>query len=260
MFFYFKATQGYALKDDRFDYYRNLAEEAEVMWGPYHFFQADLDPVRQAKYFYDTVGDYKGLPPAIDFELTYGVDKKTINARLWTFVQEVERLFGVTPVIYTRGYFWNYWIERSSKWSKYLLWVANYEVSSPYLPADWSYWIFWQYTATIAGSVYGVSSRYVDGNYTSLTMEELEELAGVDNMPVPPSEDCGFFVAYVFGDGLRVRTKPNGTSTILRLLPLGTEINVYGTEYDPSSKLSWGKISNTAEEWVALSWVTMKKP
>ena len=260
-FWFFKATQGYALKDDRYDEYSAQAIADELIWGPYHFFQADLDPIRQAKFFFDTVGKYKGLPPVIDFELTYGMSKAVVNDRLWRFVVEVERLFGVKPIIYTRGYFWNYWIERSSKWAAYPLWIANYEVAYPYLPADWNIWTFWQYTAEIPGATYGVSSRFADGNYTLLTYEELQELAGVEMSPGPdpePNPDCAGFNAFVFASkGLRVHIAPKYASTAIGTLPFESPVVIYGTEYEASSKISWGKISKTKEEWVALSWITM---
>jgi len=259
VFFFFKATQGTSLADSRFQNYRAQAEEANVIWAPYHFFQANLDPIAQADFFFSTVGQYQGMPPVVDFELTYNMSKAVINQRFISFVDRVEVLFGVKPIIYTRGYFWNYWMYRDSRWNSYPLWVAHYGAVTPYMPADWEEWGFWQYTDTADGAAYGVSSTGVDLNYCPWSLAELQEFAGfTPDPPPPPPSGAGFFSAYVYASALNVRTGP-GTAypKAQAAIHYGTEVRVFGQEYNVVDKLSWGKINDTEDKWVALKWLTM---
>lgn len=265
VFWFFKATQGTTYVDSRFPSFRSQAESLRAIWAPYHFFMANLDPVAQARHFHSIVGDYQGMPPVVDFELTYGVSKYTLNLRLRQFLVEAERLFGRKPIIYTRGYFWNYWMYRADDWSEYPIWVALYGSTPPsgaYMPADWDTWGFWQYTSKGHGPTYGVSSTYVDLNYCPWTLEELKEFGQQGEEPVPdpdPDPEAGYFESFVTATALNVRSGP-GTSypSVGKYLSYGDKVKVFAHEYDPSSGLSWARISDTKAEWAALKWMTMK--
>ncbi len=259
VFFFFKATQGTTFKDSKFSNYRQQAVAENVIWAPYHFFMANLDPIAQAQHFFNTVGEYQGMPPVCDFELTYGMSKYTVNLRLRQFLVECERLFGRKPIIYTRGYFWNYWIYRADDWKNYPLWVANYGVVYPYMPLDWDEWGFWQYTEKGPGSKYGVSSASVDLNWCPWTLDELKEFAGFEvTPPPPPPPSGGYFESFVYADSLWIRTGPGTNFPTAGYFIKGDKVKVYAHEYNAANNLSWAKVSDTQEKWTAMKWLTMQ--
>ena len=59
------------------------------------------------------------------------------------FLDLVEGEVGVTPMIYTSFRFWN--AHLGPGFERYPLWVAEYGVDQPTLPAAWSRWHLWQY-------------------------------------------------------------------------------------------------------------------
>ena len=80
-----------------------------------------------------------------------------MQANLTTWLQDVRAATGVMPAIVTDKAFWDSEFPSGSGLSSagYPLWIAQYSGSSPTLPAEWSTWTFWQYSAT--GSVPGIS-------------------------------------------------------------------------------------------------------
>lgn len=263
-FFFFKSTEGLYFVDSKFENFRTQAEQLKVPWGAYHFFRPTYDPVQQAKHFYKVVGKYTGLPPVIDFETADGVSKDLLNKRFTLFAKEVTSLFGRTPIIYTRGYFWNYWMYTNSSWAKYPLWVAHYGAVSPYLPREWKSYLFWQYSETGSGKTYGVSSPYVDLNKTPLTKEELYKFAGLINTPEPTpeppivveDEEDNMLKMKCTASTLNVRSAPSVFASKVGYVSNGDAVDVYAVGY--GSGLSWAKISRDKEQWVAIKYLVMR--
>jgi GH25 family lysozyme M1 (1,4-beta-N-acetylmuramidase) len=260
-FWFFKASEGTGYVDTKFESFRKQAEDLKVPWGPYHFFRPNYSPTIQAQHFYKVVGEYKGLPPVVDFETSAGLTKDTVNKRALDFVSQVKSFFGRPPIIYTRGYFWNYWMYPSDYWKQFPLWVAHYGASSPYLPREWDDYTFWQYSETGDGSKYGVASTYVDLNKTTLSKEELYKMAGLSGeyevfLPVVTKDSKGCLPMVCNARYLNVRNKPSIFGSKVKHLVNGEKVDVYALDY--GSSLVWAKISDTEEMWCAAKYLRMQ--
>jgi lysozyme len=138
-------------------YHRAFAEGPDTQ-------AARADARREANVFVRTVGKVKrkDLRPALDVETPFvGLSDADLRRWLRTFSRRTEKLLGVKPIIYTNQSSWlatgdTKWFARHG----FPLWVANYGVPRPAMPADnWAGkgWTIWQFTST--GRVRGI-----DGN------------------------------------------------------------------------------------------------
>lgn len=168
-----KATEGTTYTDDTFANNWVNSKAAGLVRSAYHFARFEIDPIAQARYFYNTVRPASGdLPLALDFEERTGAPATTAaQKRYWCqrFVQELRRKLGRPPLIYTGFYFWRDDGANSPYNYGCPLWMARWGVPSPNpLPGAWSNWTFWQYTST--GSVSGITGNVDRDQYNgSLT-------------------------------------------------------------------------------------------
>lgn len=160
----------------------NGAAAAGLYRGAYHFARPKLPlstAIDDARHFVSVTGTMQGsgdLPPVLDIEVTGGLSPANVAqwSRLW--LQEVERLTGRVSIIYTGYYFWRDSVGAPTDFGRYPLWLATWtDAAAPTLiPASWSTWTFWQWTAT--GSSPGIPhtvdlNRFCcpDGNLSLLT-------------------------------------------------------------------------------------------
>ena len=181
-FVYFKATQ--AKFTDRV-FQTSWADAKGILpRGCYCFLDWSVSGLEQAKYFCDVIKNDPGeLPPVADFE--YRVNVPT-NAKdeLWNWLTYVEQHTNKIPLIYTSP---SYWVEFGSKhlaWTKYGLWIANYKVQQPVIPAPWKTYILWQFTDKGDGTLFGAESKSIDLNYFGGTETEFAQFCG--NYVQPP--------------------------------------------------------------------------
>ena len=157
-FAFIKATEGGSHVDAQFRQNWLNAGMNQMTKGAYHFFIPGRNALRQAKNFIQIVELKKGdLPPVLDVEIEGRISVKEMreNVKLW--LDEVEKEFGVKPVIYTNIYFFHKYFEKG--FEDYPLWIAHYlEPDKPRLEQKW---IFWQHSET--GTVNGIKSK-VDFN------------------------------------------------------------------------------------------------
>ena len=145
------------------------AKRFGIRVGPYHrAFVGGNGPTRvkadaraEARVFSLSVGDLGGtdLRPVLDMETPFA-KLNAFELRLWTriWLRSVKRRLHVKPIIYTNVTSWNAlgnptWFARHG----YSLWVANWNVLTPAVPADnWAGlgWRIWQHSST--GSVDGI--------------------------------------------------------------------------------------------------------
>lgn len=152
------------------------AQDNAIHWSAYHFFRTHIDPVVQAKLFCETVGEFSSLPPVIDLEVT-GTRGERLNYKVRLFLDEVEKVTGRKPIIYTSGGFWRSYMcfeKRShSDWAReYPLWAAQYTSLWPTALYPWAGWDFWQYTDK--GKIPGIMTP-VDMNWFNGSTEDLIE-------------------------------------------------------------------------------------
>jgi GH25 family lysozyme M1 (1,4-beta-N-acetylmuramidase) len=154
-----KATEGSTYVNPYFagpyanDYAASAA--AGLVHGSYHFARPALpvvsSAVAQAKFFAKTVGPVTTaatLPPALDLEVTGGLNRGQLVTWAQTFLLEMRTLTGRTPMLYTYPSFWDNDLADSTALARYPLWMASF--SSKRAPVS----DLWQYTPS--GHVKGI--------------------------------------------------------------------------------------------------------
>lgn len=150
-FVYIKATEGANMVDDF--YMRNLhgAKRVGIPVGAYHFFRPDVSALVQYENFRSTVDPrQQDLIPIVDVEKRGKGSLAQFQRNLKAFLEAVERLFGVKPIIYTGVNFYAKYLE--GKFTGYRFMVARYAEEFPGLSEDVPI-LIWQYSST----------SYVDG-------------------------------------------------------------------------------------------------
>lgn len=129
---------------------------------------AKLDARQEANLFASVVGQLRGrdLRPALDVETPFtDLDELELRAWIKAWLSRVERKLGSKPIIYTNNSSWQATGDTTAfALDGHPLWVANFGVPSPLVPAaDWAGkgWTIWQYTSI--GHVRGIAGN-VDKN------------------------------------------------------------------------------------------------
>lgn len=159
-FVYVKATESTTYRNPYFDRQFNDSRAAGLVRGAYHFALPDRSSGRaQAAHFVRNGGGWTAdgwtLPPALDIEYNpydkkhkcYGLSRAGMVGWIASFSDEIKRLTGRRPVIYTTTHWWNTCTGGSRAFAAgHALWTARYDAAGPgALPAGWSSWTFWQF-------------------------------------------------------------------------------------------------------------------
>lgn len=161
--------------DSDFKYNWREAKNAKLPRGSYWFYDSRTEPKKQAELWVDQFqGDLGELPLFADFEENYNGPYKGWK-NWYTFLERLKALVnGHEIAIYTAYYYWkdnapNATTQASSLeyFKQYPLWIANYGATDPLIPLPWKKgeWLFWQYTESGNGKLYGVESNAIDLNY-----------------------------------------------------------------------------------------------
>lgn len=162
-FAFIKATEGVDLKDPAFDLHWPQLKEAGLVRGAYHFYVTEDDPAEQARFFIETVTLEPGdLAPVVDVELIGHGTHEGLPERLRLFLDRLYGHYGVKPIVYTTAKFWNEHF--TAEFGDHPLWVAEYDVDEPKLPAGWESWHLWQWRgdATVPGVEKGADLSQVN--------------------------------------------------------------------------------------------------
>jgi GH25 family lysozyme M1 (1,4-beta-N-acetylmuramidase) len=179
--------------DSRFRENWPKAKAAGLPRGSYWLYDSREDPKKQAALWWSLVKDDPGeLVHAADFEESYGGPYGSVT-NMRTFVQEFQRLSGLPDdriVIYS-AYYW--WLDRTGGdpyFARFPLWLAWYAAESVVrIPLPWTAadLLFWQYTSSGDGTLYGVSSKEIDLNWYCCSMVHYRARFGLDAVPpLPP--------------------------------------------------------------------------
>jgi len=120
------------------------------------------DALSEANLFADQVGELRSrdLRPALDVETPFdGLGPRELRPWIRTWLKAVRGKLGARPIIYTNASSWQATGDtRRFARDGHRLWVANFGVDSPDVPAgnwDGQGWSIWQYTSS--GRVAGIS-------------------------------------------------------------------------------------------------------
>jgi lysozyme len=151
---------------------RLAAESAGIRVGAYHrafasgatVAEARADAVAEADVFLGALGALQSgeLVPVIDVETPFtGMTSTSLRAWVRLFVKRTTKRLGRKPMIYTNASSWAATSNtREFAKAKYPLWIAEYGVSRPSVPAgNWAGrgYSVWQYTSS--ASVPGISGH-----------------------------------------------------------------------------------------------------
>lgn len=154
-FAYVKATEGSDFVDDM--YLRNLygAKRAGIPVGVYHFYRPQVSVLTQLENFRNNVDPHQqDLIPIVDVEKRGKGSLPQFQAKLKAFLDGVERIFGVKPIIYTGVNFYANYLE--GRFTGYRFMVARYADEFPGLSEDVPI-LIWQYSST--GYVNGIKGH-----------------------------------------------------------------------------------------------------
>lgn len=162
-FAYVKASEGTTFADPKYRAHVTGAKTAGIKAGAYHFARPDTnstdlkrDARAEADWFLSLAAPRSGdLLPVLDLETAGLAPARMVEwTRAW--LERVRGRIGARPVLYTYPAFWSS-MGGTTAFRLYPLWIANYGVSQPQLPAGWRRYTIWQYTSS--GSVDGVPGR-----------------------------------------------------------------------------------------------------
>lgn len=143
---YVKAGDGLGT-DPRRQQHAVRARAAGLEVGLYWFARPGLSPVLQADRLAEAHHDLGAtLAPACDLEVDQGVTGEALAAWLAQFLSRVDAsLDGARAIVYTGPGFWTRSMGAAGeRFGDRGLWVANYGVTAPTIPAPWDEHLLWQ--------------------------------------------------------------------------------------------------------------------
>lgn len=149
-----KATEGEVLGDDLFQKNWEEAGRIDISRGAYHFFRSSKDARKQAENYINCVKLRKtDLPPVLDVETIHkGCTDKVLNDKILSWLEIVEKHYGVKPIVYTSDSFLREHLSTDIT-DNYPLWIARYNT----IPPKKDGWSMWQFTDR--ASVYGIKGH-----------------------------------------------------------------------------------------------------
>ena len=189
--------------DPYYEINHESAEAEGIKVGAYHRafasgrtrLEARRDARREARVFSRAVGrlDGKDLVPVLDLEVPFaGLNKSRLVYWVRTWLDKVEEKLGAKPMIYTNASSWSATGD-TTRFARqgYKLWVANFDVQAPLVPANnWNGlgWSVWQFTSR--GRVRGIAG-HVDKNKLAVSLAELKAHAGSGSGGIGGGADPG---------------------------------------------------------------------
>ncbi|MGE5123329.1 MAG: glycoside hydrolase family 25 protein [Acidobacteriaceae bacterium] len=219
-FVYYKATDGTKFVDNTFTHNQQSCNSLGMPHAPYHYYQAEQDPIAQANFFISTVGRlYKRY--ILDLEDPPGTKK--IAAELLAFLKRCEQLTGIKPAVYTSAGYWNEFVLPRPTWShNYELLVAHYTLAhTPTLPVGWKSFVVWQFSEHF---YFPGCSAAADGDWFNGDLRQAREWFGNYRQVDPPTVSYTRLRSYF--DGLHVRQQPDKRSRELDHLNKGDQVTL----------------------------------
>lgn len=163
-FAFIKATEGILLEDPMFEDNWENAKDAKIVRGAYHYYIPSYDPKKQARNFITSVKLERGdMPPVVDVEEIGKRKKSELVKNLKIFIAEIEKKYGVKPIIYSNISFIEDYL--ADDFSNYKFWIAHYYEEELVVESSIK-WLFWQHTdkAFVFGSNQLIDANVFNGN------------------------------------------------------------------------------------------------
>jgi len=207
-------------KDTFFDaHFNNIIARGKPI-GAYHYIVGNQSPLLQAQAFRDAIEDKElQLGTHIDVEDTRpgtALNRQIVDS----YAENLSIVHGKAKTIYTGHYAWQV-IMNGADYTDYDLWVANYGVTQPAIPQQWTSWKLWQYTSSevLPGYADRLDVSYFDGSKAAYR-------DWLDGVVEPPNTDPLYEVE-VICTGLNIRKCPSTDCAVLYAVPRGTILPVY---------------------------------
>ena len=125
-----KASESNYYRDKYLDQHYNGCKAQGMKVGFYHFFRCDKNATEQARFFVNCIsGKSFDVKLVLDIESNEGQNKSTVTSMAREFLEEVKRLTGTEPMIYTYTGFANSYLDSSL--ACYPVWIAHYSPLNP---------------------------------------------------------------------------------------------------------------------------------
>src|SRR5690348_5392996 len=174
-----KCTEGTAFVDGQFIRNWTALGNAGAFRGAYHFARpGSSTPQQQAGRFMGIVRAVKATDILVlDLEVGDG----DLSGWALGFLNEVQRLSGLTPWLYSGDAFIRAHLQQNPALAQYPLWLANYRPTPPPCPPPWTSYRLWQHTPT--ARIPGVSGNCDEslGILDSPHVTEAQAMARVQN-------------------------------------------------------------------------------
>jgi GH25 family lysozyme M1 (1,4-beta-N-acetylmuramidase) len=224
------------------------AKAAGLPRGSYWLYDSREDPKKQAALWWSLIRDDTGeLVHVADLEEGYGGPYGS-GANMRIFVQEFQRLSGLPDAriaIYTGYYWWNSRVGNDTFFKRFNAWIAWYaSMSVVRVPLPWSEsdLIFWQYTSSGDGFLYGVSSREIDLDWYCCDLASFVQRFNLGGGGIPPGGTMSFIITPDKAIGSKIRADHSILSGQIGGLPYGKR--GYGDA-------RWG--DGVVEDWIHIT-------
>jgi lysozyme len=135
-----KATEGLSNTDPTYASRRQLALNANLLWGAYHFFRPS-DPIKQVSHFLSIASPDANTLLALDHE-----DSNCSAAMAITFLKELEQRIGRKCPLYSGHLIKEQLQDQVDSYLRQCpLWLAQYGPTAV-LPNTWNDYFLWQFT------------------------------------------------------------------------------------------------------------------
>lgn len=183
-----KAGEGWL--DYQAYHYVESAKKAGMITGTYWYYRQEVpingkqvwcEPKKQAQRYWEATKGKFDLPPVLDVENTGNPYFRSND--ILTCLQEIEKLFGKKPIIYTGKYIWQTNVGSPAWSTNYDLWLAQYR-NTEYIsiPKPFIAWKIHQFSDKIR-----VDGKIIDHNYFNGTEQELKDYANGADIPSIPT-------------------------------------------------------------------------
>ncbi|WP_129659760.1 GH25 family lysozyme [Rothia uropygialis] len=179
-FAYIKASEGTGYTSPTFSSQYTGASNAGMYRGGYHFaLPSQSSGAAQADYFVNNGGgwtaDGRTMPGMLDIEFNpysslgntcYNMSQGQMNSWITSFTEQYKNRTGRYPVIYTNYSWWVSCTGNTNQFNSMPLDISYYSSTAGPMPAGWSTYDIWQYSAS---GPYSGDSNVFNGNAAGLS-------------------------------------------------------------------------------------------